>query len=92
MEIRKKKEKVAKILGYTPNEQTLALIERRSQERRSFIKEFGHEDVVLRLSDRHWMQLESCVHEEDDLIHLDESGFSVNHGSVGSHGIRYDFT
>ena len=83
----------ANILGYTPNEQTLRLINRRFQERRSFIKEFGHDSIVLQLDDRHWSQLNSCVHqEEDDLIHLDESGFSVNHGSVGSHGIRYDFT
>ena len=82
----------ANILGFTPNEQTLRLINRRFQERRSFIEEFGHDSVVLQLSDRHWMQLNSCVHEEDDLIHLDESGFTVNHGSVGSHGIRYDFT
>ena len=82
----------ANILGYTPNAQTLQLINRRFQERRSFIEEFGHDSIVLQLSDRQWSQLNSCVHEEDDLIHLDESGFTVNHGSVGSHGIRYDFT
>jgi hypothetical protein len=29
---------------------------------------------------------------EDALIHVDSEGFAVNHGNVGSKGIRYDFT
>jgi hypothetical protein len=29
--------------------------------------------------------------EEDDLLHVDDQGFTINHGSVGSRGIRYDF-
>ena len=28
---------------------------------------------------------------EDALIHVDSEGFSVNHGNVGSKGIRYEF-
>jgi hypothetical protein len=30
--------------------------------------------------------------EEDDLIHVDDQGFTINHGSVSNSGIRYDFS
>jgi hypothetical protein len=80
------------ILGYTPNDATLERLRRRYQERRGWIEIHGYASCVLNLSDRHWTQLECRVHEEDDLIHLDEWGFTVNHGSVGTHGISYEFT
>jgi len=32
-----------------------------------------------------------CDPKEDYLIHVDQDGFTVNHGNVGSKGIRYDF-
>ena len=29
--------------------------------------------------------------EEDGLIHVSNDGFTMNHGDVGSRGIKYDF-
>ena len=30
--------------------------------------------------------------EEDDLLHVDNEGFTINHGGVSLRGIRYDFS
>jgi mRNA-degrading endonuclease RelE of RelBE toxin-antitoxin system len=46
---------------------------------------------IKELPDKKLEQLVNRVDEEDDLIHVDEEGFTVNHGSVGSKGIRYRF-
>lgn len=45
------------------------------------------------LSQSEFDELMACFSPEDDaLIHVDNEGFSINHGNVGSQGIRYDFT
>lgn len=49
--------------------------------------------ALYALSDEEFQILTAmCDPEEDALIHVDSQGFSVNHGSVGSRGIRYDFS
>lgn len=48
--------------------------------------------TIARLEVNKFKTLKSVVDpESDSLIHVDDSGFSVNHGNVGSKGIRYDF-
>lgn len=48
--------------------------------------------TLLQLADDLILQLlEVFIPDEDYLIHVDESGFSVNHGAVGTRGIRYEF-
>lgn len=48
--------------------------------------------AILQLGDNLVSQLlETFNPEEDALIHVDQHGFTINHGSVGSHGIRYEF-
>jgi hypothetical protein len=48
--------------------------------------------TIARLEANKFKELKSVVDpESDSLIYVDESGFSVNHGNVGSKGIRYDF-
>lgn len=47
---------------------------------------------LYRLSDDEFQEVTAvCDPEEDALVAVDENGFSVNHGNVGSRGIRYDF-
>jgi hypothetical protein len=48
--------------------------------------------AIVALSEEEFRELESVVDaDEDYLIHVDPEGFTVNHGNVGSSGIRYDF-
>jgi hypothetical protein len=48
--------------------------------------------AIARLEANKFKELKSVVDpESDSLIYVDDSGFSVNHGNVGSKGIRYDF-
>lgn len=48
--------------------------------------------TLLQLADELISQLlEVFIPDEDSLIHVDESGFSINHGSVGTRGVRYEF-
>jgi hypothetical protein len=52
----------------------------------------AYTDILKTLSERSLRTLDATVDPEtDDLIHLDSEGFSVNHGSVGTRGVRYDF-
>lgn len=47
---------------------------------------------ISKLSIKRFRQLtETFDPTEDNLIHLGENGFSVNHGNVGSRGIHYDW-
>jgi hypothetical protein len=49
--------------------------------------------ALLALSQQQFKELEYLFDmEEDDLIHVDSDGFTINHGSVGTKGIRYDFS
>jgi hypothetical protein len=49
--------------------------------------------AIKGLSDEQFRELESIVEpSEDYLIHVDSGGFTVNHGNVGTHGIRYEFS
>jgi len=44
------------------------------------------------LSDREFAELtETCDPAEDALLRVDSDGFTLNHGNIGSYGIRYDF-
>jgi len=47
--------------------------------------------AIIALPQDKLRQLTGCVCSDDYLIHVDCDGFSVNHGNVGSRGIRYDF-
>lgn len=48
--------------------------------------------TIYRLSDKELLELSAVVDPSVDfLIHVDCDGFTVNHGNVGSNGIRYDF-
>lgn len=45
------------------------------------------------LSDERFQEITAvCDPEYDGLIHVDDQGFSVNHGNVGSRGVRYEFS
>ena len=45
------------------------------------------------LSQQEFNELEACYSfDDDDLIHVDSDGFTINHGCVGTKGIRYDFS
>ena len=47
---------------------------------------------IYKLSQDEFQQLTAVVDpDEDYLIHIDEQGFSVNHGNVETCGIQYDF-
>lgn len=47
--------------------------------------------TILSLPVEKLEQLTDKVSSDDYLIHVDQTGFSVNFGNVGSLGIRYDF-
>jgi hypothetical protein len=59
----------------------------------NFCKVHGNcwKEAVWALPNAHWELLQETVSEDDNLLHLDDSGFSVNFGAVGSRGVRYDF-
>ena len=45
------------------------------------------------LSQSEFDEMMNCYSPSHDaLLHVDCNGFTVNHGNVGSKGIRYDFT
>jgi len=45
------------------------------------------------LNQQEFEELEACYSvDDDDLIHVDSDGFTINHGCVGNRGIRYDFS
>ena len=49
-------------------------------------------ESIFRLSTDELKQVTAvCDPQEDCLVHVDSEGFSVNHGSVGSRGVVYDF-
>lgn len=49
-------------------------------------------NAIYRLSQDEFKRLVSqCDPAQDALIHVDSSGFTVNHGNVGTKGIRYEF-
>jgi hypothetical protein len=48
--------------------------------------------ALYALSDEEFQELAAvCDPGEDALLHVDRAGFTVNHGNVGTRGIRYDF-
>ena len=48
--------------------------------------------ALWRLSDEEMRRVSAvCDPAEDALLHVDSEGFTVNHGNVGTRGIRYDF-
>lgn len=52
----------------------------------------AYANIIETLPEKSLRILDATVDTEvDDLIHVDSEGFSVNHGSVGTRGIRYDF-
>ena len=62
-------------------------------ERGAILLDSAQGKSLYRLSDQEFQEVTAvCDPAEDALIHVDDTGFSVNHGSVGSRGIWYDFT
>ena len=47
--------------------------------------------ILLLSQDKIDQLLEHFDPNEDALIHIDATGYSVNHGNVGSRGIHYNF-
>ncbi len=48
--------------------------------------------ALLALSQQQFKEVEYLFDvEEDDLLHVDDQGFTINHGGVSLRGIRYDF-
>lgn len=46
---------------------------------------------IIKLDWDKYFQLSMTVNEDDYLIHVDNDGYTMNHGNVGSQGIRYEF-